>query len=51
MRRGRLGLTEPAVDLIGLPNALERAREIKQRVLPDLFVFHLGIDVQRRTWA
>jgi 3-hexulose-6-phosphate synthase len=37
------------VDLIGLPNALERAREIMQRVLPDLFVFHLGIDVQRRT--
>lgn len=43
-----LGL-KAAVDLIGLPNALERAREIKQRVMPDLFIFHLGIDVQRRT--
>jgi len=43
-----LGL-KAAVDLIGLPNALERAKEIKQRVMPDLFIFHLGIDVQRRT--
>jgi len=43
-----LGL-KAAVDLIGLPNALERAREIKQRVVPDLFILHLGIDVQRRT--
>jgi len=43
-----LGL-KAAVDLIGLPNALERAREIKQRVLPDLFILHLGIDVQKRT--
>jgi len=43
-----LGL-KTAVDLLGLPNALERAREIKQRIMPDLFIFHLGIDVQRRT--
>jgi len=43
-----LGL-KTAVDLLGLPNALERAREIKQRIVPDLFIFHLGIDVQRRT--
>jgi len=43
-----LGL-KTAVDLIGLTNAIERAREIKQRVIPDLFIFHLGIDVQRRS--
>jgi len=43
-----LGL-KTAVDLIGLTNAVERAREIKQRVIPDLFIFHLGIDVQRRS--
>jgi len=43
-----LGL-KAAVDLIGLPNALERAREIKQRVVPDLFILHLGIDVQRKS--
>jgi len=42
-----LGL-KAAVDLIGLPNALERAREIKRRVVPDLFIFHLGVDVQKR---
>jgi hexulose-6-phosphate synthase (EC 4.1.2.-) len=43
-----LGL-KTAVDLIGLTNAIERAREIKQKVIPDLFIFHLGIDVQRRS--
>lgn len=38
-----------AVDLIGVSNPLERAREILKSVAPDLFIFHLGIDVQRRT--
>jgi 3-hexulose-6-phosphate synthase len=37
------------VDLIGVGDPLSRAREILHRVRPDLFVVHLGIDVQRRT--
>ncbi|ABL88837.1 3-hexulose-6-phosphate synthase [Pyrobaculum islandicum DSM 4184] len=49
IKEGRaLGL-KTAVDLIGLPNALERAREIMKTVTPDLFIFHVGVDVQRKT--
>lgn len=49
IKEGRaLGL-KTAVDLIGLPNALERAHEIMKTVTPDLFIFHVGVDVQRKT--
>lgn len=49
IKEGRaLGL-KTAVDLIGLPNALERAHEIMKIVTPDLFIFHVGVDVQRKT--
>ncbi|MEZ0319027.1 MAG: orotidine 5'-phosphate decarboxylase / HUMPS family protein [Pyrobaculum sp.] len=44
----RIGL-KTAVDLIGLANPLERAREIMRTTAPDMFVFHLGIDVQKKT--
>lgn len=44
----KIGL-KSAVDLIGVPNPVDRAREIARAVRPDLFVFHLGIDVQKRS--
>jgi len=44
----RIGL-KTAVDLIGVINPLERVKEILEFAIPDLFIFHLGIDVQKRT--
>lgn len=38
-----------AVDLIGVLNPVERAREVLNAARPHLFVFHLGIDVQKKT--
>lgn len=38
-----------AVDLIGVLDAVGRAKEIMSRVRPDMFVLHLGIDVQLKT--
>lgn len=43
----RIGL-KTAVDLIGVSNPVERAKEILRVATPDLFIFHLGIDVQKR---
>ena len=43
----RIGL-KTAVDLIGVANPVERANEILRVATPDLFIFHLGIDVQKR---
>ncbi|MGC9130735.1 MAG: orotidine 5'-phosphate decarboxylase / HUMPS family protein [Pyrobaculum sp.] len=49
VREGRAVGLKSAVDLIGVGDPLSRAREILQKARPDLFVVHLGIDVQRRT--
>ncbi|MGB9705391.1 MAG: orotidine 5'-phosphate decarboxylase / HUMPS family protein, partial [Pyrobaculum sp.] len=49
VKEGRAVGLKTAVDLIGVGDPLSRAREILQKVRPDLFVVHLGIDVQRRT--
>lgn len=49
VKEGRgLGL-KSIVDLIGVQNPEARAREILEVVRPDMFVVHLGIDVQKRT--
>ncbi len=39
------------VDTIGVENPLERAKLIIDNAAPDIVVFHLGIDVQRRRGA
>ncbi|MEM1837247.1 MAG: orotidine 5'-phosphate decarboxylase / HUMPS family protein [Pyrobaculum sp.] len=46
---GRAVGLKTAVDLIGVYNIVERVREIKNRISPDLFVLHMGIDVQLKT--
>jgi 3-hexulose-6-phosphate synthase len=48
VRAGRSAGLKTAVDLLGVRDALGRAREITGRVTPDMFVLHVGIDVQRR---
>ncbi len=46
-RRGMMS----AVDTIGVDKPLERVRLIVDHVMPDIVVFHLGIDVQTRRGA
>ncbi len=43
-RRGMMG----AVDTIGVDRPLERIKLIVDHVVPDIVIFHLGIDVQTR---
>ncbi len=38
-----------AVDLIGVSNLVERVREIAKLTKPDMFIIHIGIDVQKKT--
>ncbi|MFN3804372.1 MAG: orotidine 5'-phosphate decarboxylase / HUMPS family protein [Pyrobaculum sp.] len=45
---GREIALKTAVDLIGVSNPVERAREVLKAARPDLFVFHLGVDVQKK---
>lgn len=49
IKEGRAVGLKTAVDLIASRNPEDRAREILEVASPDLFVVHLGIDVQVKT--